>query len=74
MWLRLLRPSTILLQERKNLAIFSTLLWVLHFIFVRFLMGGKKKSTETFCKIFLCAARVFVLFVLFFSLKRGVVP
>lgn len=45
--LRLLRPRTILLQERKSLAIFLTLLWVLHFIFDR-----REKSTEMFGNFF----------------------
>lgn len=60
-----------MLQERKNLAIFLTLLWVLHFIFVWFLKGGEKKSTETFCKFFLCAARFFVFVFCFFPEERN---
>lgn len=54
--LRLLRPSAILLQERKNLAIFLTLLWVLHFIFVQF-FDGRERVLKRFVIFFLCAAR-----------------
>lgn len=45
-----LSPRTSLLRERKSLPIFLTLLWVLHFIFVRFWWEGKR--TEMFCNFF----------------------
>lgn len=54
--------NTILLQERKNLAIFLTLLWVLHFILFGFWWEGKQ-STETFCKKFFYVLLVFFLFI-----------